>query len=485
MRRERFMPARHHGLPALARSEEGFSVPVTLIMIIVGLGLASAAIMASIAAQSGSVRDQQSKDALAAADAASQLAVYRQDKIVTTDQLKCVVPQAGALIASGTLGTDGWCPEVDSTAADGLPTGTSFKYRVQPWTVVGTTQTGVKRQLQIVAVGTSGDVSRRIDVTASAKTGQGVFAGDGAIGQDRVSIGGSSHVGATGSTTNVGTGGDVVLSDRGSLCGNAYHGVGHSLQTSGSASQCPGYGSYDTQVNLPAVDPGDSWTNNSDSRICTLDTATPSNQCSTTGDTSKAVSWDPSTRALALKGNGTLSLGGTVPYSLCSLDMSSGSKLIVSNTAGVTIYFGSPEQCRGIGNQLSLQDPALQLRMQGNPRLSSTNQDPGALKLLFVGSDTIPSAVDMQGNPSANSSDPNTFTIYAPNTDVTLGGNATYTGAVAGKTLTVEGSATLLQRDSATNSDIPVVTSFTRERYVECTGGTLPTGAGALPNGSC
>jgi hypothetical protein len=91
----------------------------------------------------------------------------------------------------------------------------------------------------------------------------------------------------------------------------------------------------------------------------------------------------------------------------------------------------------------------------------------------------------MQGNPSTKTDDPNTFTIYAPNTDVSLSGNAKYVGAVAGKTLDVSGSATLLQNDNATNSNIPVVTSFTRERYVECTGGTFPAGAGALPNGSC
>jgi hypothetical protein len=484
MRREHFMPGARPRLRALARSEAGFSVPVTLIMIIVGLGLASAAIMASIAAQSGSVRDQRSKDAIAAADAASQLALYRQDKIVTTDLAKCVVPQAGALVASGTLGSDGWCPAVQSTTAEGLPAGTSFTYRVQPWTVVGTTQTGVKRQLQVVAVGTSGGVSRRIDVTASAKTGQGIFAGNGAIGQDQVNISGSANVGATGSPTHVGTNGDVVLSGSGTLCGNAYHGVGHSLITSGSAHQCTGYGSFDDTVNLPAVDPGDSWTNNSDSRICVQDTATPVSQCSNTGG-NKQVSWNPNTRALTLGGNATLSLGGTLPYSICSLDMQGGSKIFVSNTAGVTIYFGSPEQCRAIGNPAAQSNPANQLNMIGNTRLTTTSQDPAALKLLFVGSDSIGTSVTMRGNPSAQSSDPNTFTIYGPKTDVILDGSATYVGAVAGKTLTVEGSANLLQRDSATNSNIPVVTSFARERYVECTGGALPGGAGAHPNDSC
>lgn len=458
-------------------------MPVALIMVIVGLGLASAAIMASISAQTGSSRDQQSKNALAAADAGAQLALYRQDKIATTDTMKCVVQQAGALVA-GLVASDGWCPQVNSTTTDGLPTGTSFSYRVQPWTVTGTTQTGVKRQLQIIVQGTSGDMSRRIAVTASARTGQGIFAGKGAIGQDRVTIGGSSDVGTTTAITNVGTGGDVYLGSSASLCGDAYHGVGHTLNVSGSASQCPGYSNYETTLSLPDVDPGTSWDTNSNSRICVLDTATPPSQCSNTGE-NKQVSWNPTTRALSLSGGATLSLGGTLPYSLCSLYMDGSSKIFVANTAGVTIFFDSPERCRAVGNPAAMETPAMQLEMQGNPRLSSTSQDPAALKLLFVGSKTIPTSISMTGNPAANSADDDTFTMYAPNSDITLQGSATYAGAVAGKTLTVEGSSTLLQRDSATNSDIPVVTSFVRDRYVECGGGALPSGAGTQPNDNC
>jgi hypothetical protein len=472
------MSAVKTALGRLARSEQGLSVPVALIMIVVGLGLASAAIMASIAAQNGSTRDQRSKDALAAADAGAQLAIYRQDKIVTTDLAKCVVPLVGgALGASSLVGSDGWCPQVESTTADGLPTGTSFKYRVQPWTVVWTTQTGVKRQLQIVVVGTSDGISRRIDVTASARTGQGIYGGKGAIGQDRVTIGGSSDVGTTTAVTNVGTGGDIFLEGSANLCGDAFYGTGHSLQVSGSATQCPGHSSFENQLSLPAVDPLDAWNSNSNSRICVEDSATPPSACNSNGD--DKVSWDPLTRTLDLSGKATLNLGGSLPYSLCSLQMSGSSKIFVANTAGVTIMFASPEQCQMTG------DPVTQLQMTGNPRLSTTSQDPGALKLLFVGSKSIPTAISMTGNPATHSADDNTFTLYAPLSDVTLQGSATYLGAVAGKTLTVDGGATLIQRDSATNSDIPVVTSYLRERYVECAGGTMPMGTGAHPNDSC
>ena len=73
----------------------------------------------------------------------------------------------------------------------------------------------------------------------------------------------------------------------------------------------------------------------------------------------------------------------------------------------------------------------------------------------------------MQGN--AHSTDE--FTLYGPRTDVTLQGNPTYIGAVAGKTLTVAGSALLLADSRSLGSDIKTALTFTRERYVECTGG--------------
>jgi hypothetical protein len=74
-------------------------------VIIAGLGLSGAVVTASIYAQHGSVRDRSSKDALAAADAGVQLALYRQNKITTTSALPCVVQATrGSLVPGGAAG---------------------------------------------------------------------------------------------------------------------------------------------------------------------------------------------------------------------------------------------------------------------------------------------------------------------------------------------------------------------------------------------
>ncbi len=156
------------------RSERGFAVPTVLMIIVAGLGLGGATVVASIHAQSGSIRDQDSKDALAAADAGVQVALYRQNKIATTSVQPCVVLGGGGDLQPGSAAADGWCPAWTGTVGS-----RSYTYRVKPWTIVGTTQTGIKRQLSVVSVGSADNVNRRVDVVASAKDGSGVF-GDSA-----------------------------------------------------------------------------------------------------------------------------------------------------------------------------------------------------------------------------------------------------------------------------------------------------------------
>ncbi len=479
MRQEPLMPRIWSALRRLARSERGFSVPMTLMVVVAGLGLGSAAVIASINAQRGTTRDQASKDALAAADAGAQVALYRQNKVATTDTLRCVVPNpvTGALAASLPL-SDGWCQTIQSSSADGLPAGTSFRYRVQPWLSVGDATSGFKRELQVVAVGTSNGISRRIDVVASAHSGTGVFAGTGAIGVDGVTLDGSAKIGTTTQNTHVATNGSIEVKSSAELCGNAYYGVGGTFTDTSSKPQCPGFTSSTNELNVPPVDPGDSWTNNSNSHICVEDIGTPT--CSNTGGNAK-VSWNPTTRALSLQGtNATLTLGGQLPYSFCTLEMGGGSKLLVAAGSAVTIYFDSPDS-----NRCNLSgDPVTQISMQGNPSIRTTSTNPGDLKILVVGSSTKATSISMGGNPSADSGNANTFTLYAPLSNVSISGSATYVGAVAAKTLNVT-SATLIQDARATGAAISVVLNYARDRYVECTGGTMPTATGTHPNDSC
>lgn len=415
------------------------AVPVVLTVIILGLGLGSAAIMSSIGVQSGSSRDSDSKSALAAADAGMDVAIYRQNTTRTSATQPCVINSGGTL-APGAAAADGWCPEFTGTVGD-----SSYSYRVSPWASTGTPATGgVRRNMEVVAIGAHDGVSRRLNVGAIARDGAGIFGGFGAVGVDRITISGSAEIGNAANETGVATNGDIY--NDGTLCGDAQVGVGREFFNDGD--WCEGYSEGEGMLTLPPVDASNVWTSNSNGRFFGQDAK------------SGSVSWDATSRTLNMGGNSTLTLGG-INYSLCKLEMAGGSNLIVAQGASVNIFFHSPEQCGLTG------DPVNQLSMTGNPHLGPTSLNPGDMRLLFVGSDTIATSATLDGNPSAGGSD---FTLYAPRTDVTLQGDPTYRGAVVGKTLSVIGNAKLLGHPGSLNSNIPVVIRYDRDRYVECTG---------------
>jgi hypothetical protein len=152
--------------------------------------------------------------------------------------------------------------------------------------------------------------------------------------------------------------------------------------------------------------------------------------------------------------------------------MSGNSQLIVALGATVSIYFDSPasDRCNLSGSQISV---------AGNSFIHTTSGSGGSLRLLVVGSDSIPTSVSMSGNASLNQ-----FTLYAPRSAVTLSGNGTgthYVGAFAGSTLTLDGNAQIDGDASAMDQQIPVDLTYQRERYVECTGGAMAT----PPDSSC
>jgi hypothetical protein len=450
MRRQSTMRA---ALRRLWRSERGFALPMVLMIIIAGLGLGGATVVASIHAQSGSVRDEDSKDALAAADAGVQLALYRQNKIATSSVLPCVVLGSGSDLVPGSALADGWCPAWTGTVG-----GRSYTYRVKPWTLVGTTQTGVKRQLSVVSVGSADDVSRRVDVVASAKDGSGVFGSFSAVGIDGVTINGNSNIGNATATTNSASNGSITTVGSGYLCGDAKHGLGQGF----SGTQCSGYEVFEEALLMPPVDPGTAWLNNSNSRFFAQDPKKGN------------VTWDGTTRTLTMTGGGRVTLGASdKPYSFCQLNMSGNSQLIVAQGAVVTIIFHSPETCGQTGN------PVTQVNMTGSTQFVTTSGNPYDLRIAMAGSESIATTAHFTGNSGSE------MTIYAPKTDVELWGSTTYYGAVAGKTLTLGGNAEFLNDDRAGQAQLPISVVYHRDRYVECTGGTMPTDAGTHPDDYC
>src|SRR5204862_4091782 len=133
-----------------------------------------------------------------------------------------------------------------------------------------------------------GSVNRRIELTATAKTGVNPFGGSGAVGRDRLTIAGSGDIGNLTDPTSGSTNGDIETQGSGLLCGDAHYGVGHSFI---GGHQCAGYTQGPQSLSLPLVDPGNTWATNDDGRFFAQDTKKGS------------ATWDAATRTLALGGN--------------------------------------------------------------------------------------------------------------------------------------------------------------------------------------
>jgi hypothetical protein len=457
---------------AWARSERGLAVPIVLMIIVVGLALAGAAVTASISAQRGSVRDEASKDALAAADAGAELALFRQNKVVTTEGLPCVIPTLGGDLVAGLPLFDSWCPQFGPVeVGDG-----SFRYRVKPWSLTGARQN--QRELQIVAVGTANGVSRRIDVTARAVTGAAIFGDNQIVGLDELTVGSPGSLEEPSVIGNAASNGDVTLNSSAVMCGDVTYGPGHDLVLEGSSLWCPGWSKQAGTTDFPPVDQGSvspvDGGANDNARFFTEDVRTP--------PSGNSVQWDPVTRVLQLHGNGTVTLGGT-NYSFCRLVMDGNSTLIAARGAAPRIYFDSPENCRATGDPVAIDAtdstpfPYVQLSVTGNAKVIATSGDAKDFAFMFVGSDQYDTQVNMTGDATV----PNEVFIYAPRSAVTLGGSSILIGAMVGETTLVTGSANFISAPDPSDFDASTLLRYKRVRYVECSGGAMPS----TPNASC
>jgi Tfp pilus assembly protein PilX len=446
---------RFSALRARLRCERGAAVPVALMTIIVGLGLGSAALVATQRSQSGATRDSHVKRAIAAADAGMERAVYRENKILTTTTLPCVIVNTVEALVPGPPDGDGWCPPVTRTIG-----GNSYTYQVKPWIPV-TLNGHEGREVTIVSTGTAGGVSRRIAEVAFAPLGSSVFGTEGAIGANGITMAGSTLIDASAGTN----GGFSFTGSPPIVCGDMRHGPGGAVP---SGHQCSGYDVTEGTIVLPPP----YWNPSNHDDVDRFFAPNPPN-----GDLSKAdtkignVTWDPNnSRTLTLTGGAVLTMGGQ-NYMICKLKMTGASTLIMAANTKVKIFFDKPENC-GMSNG------ATQVDISGGSKILSTSYNPDTDNfdlpgLYLMGSESLSTNVTISGNGAEGGE----FVLYAPLSDVTLTGTAvagytTFVGAVAGKTLTLNGRARIAKEASAPSPDIPTVLLYGRQRYVECTGAT-------------
>ena len=120
------------------------ALPTAIFATVASLGLASAAVMSSVASSRAPTAISDSKSAIAAADAGASVALLRLNRYASalSTATPCLGVSGGMLVLS-TAAADGWCPEVGGTVGD-----SSYVYRSTPSVVGGA--------MSVVATGTSG-----------------------------------------------------------------------------------------------------------------------------------------------------------------------------------------------------------------------------------------------------------------------------------------------------------------------------------------
>lgn len=457
IRVRRFTPASF--LVGWLSREEGFAVATALIAMTVAFSFASAAVVYSVNTQRGTTRDHGSKEAIAAADAGANVALMRLNQFSTavSGANPCVGVSSNVLVVTHAE-VDGWCPQLTGTVGNA-----TYSYRVGP----STTACGQATSC-VVAVGTSSGVSRRIEITLGTSTVGGALSKAGVLGQEEITLANNAEI-----RVGVGTNGNVALSNSASICGDIRHGVGKKTTFENSASQCSGYVKTEGNETLPQVSsfiPTNIATQNSDYRLVKCTSESPSKVptgCQSDSYTKKWESktpWNSSTRTIEPAQNSTLTLTGG-DYFICRLNLGNNSHLIMGAGATVRIFFDTPENCGVKANEA-------QIEVGNNADITSSGYQPSEGKfsvpgLYVMGSATIPTKVVFGNNGGSDQ-----FVLYAPNSNVYLENNATYKGAVAGKTVYLSNHAKVEQDEGFEPPRIGGSTLYSSQSDVECIGAT-------------
>src|SRR3954451_16738549 len=449
----------------LRRNERGMAVATALVAMTVAFSFASAAVVYSVNTQHGTIRDHDTKEAIAAADAGANVALMRMNqfsKAVSTAS-PCV-GASGNLLVAKQAEPDGWCQQLTGTVGNA-----TFAYRVGPSTTACTGSTSC-----VVAVGTSNGVSRRVEVTLGTSSVGGILSKAGVIGDEDITLDQHAEI-----RVGVGTNGNVHLTNNTSICGDIRHGIGKKITEELSASQCTGYTKTEGNETLPSVSsfiPETIATTNSDKRLVKCTTLTTTTRApaecqldsySKTWETK--VPWNATTRTIEPAQNSTLTLTGG-DYFICRLYLGNNSHLIMGERAAVRIFFDTPENC-------GMKAGEAQIKVENNADITSSGYQPTAGKyalmgLYVMGSATISTKIIFSNNSNGKNEEGDQFILYAPNSSVYMENNATFKGAIVGKTVYLSNHAKVVQDEGFEPPNIGGSNLFTRQSYVECTGAT-------------
>jgi hypothetical protein len=457
------------GIGRRLASEAGFAVPTVLLMTVAALGMAGVAVTTSINGQSGTVRDQGGKAALAVAESGVSQALLYYNRGVAP----CVPTSEG-----------GWCGPVTGMSVNGGAV--NYWARIRD----SAEECGVANEVEcveIVSVGAVGGVARRVNVLASTvpteESGSpGPFATAGVLSYEDLTLDSNAII-----HTAAATNGSISLKSNAKQCGLASVGIGKKLERSPNSqyhsnANCtsPRTEYLKQELTLPPVDQGDAATSNDNYRLFAADriSGEKKNVCWNGKDANGKASSACKGRELRIDSNTSLTLGGKI-YSFCKLTLRSNTALYIESGANTTIYFDSPENC-------GQSSGVYQLDLDSNSRITSASADPVNVAMLFVGSAARQTRILLNSNTEVDGPCEQNFVIYAPLTAVELNSNSRFCGAVAGKSIHLDSNAQIWSAKGSDDFNLPGVelpetpAHYTPYRFVECASTPATT-----PNDGC
>ena len=438
-------------------------IVMTVIFLILAFG--ATVLTGAMQGEQSSTTNRNSSQALAAAQAGLDVALYRLNRMsnVTSD-VQCLAGSLG--VTQLALAVGGWCGPVDSAAGAGpaLANGTTYKY----WEtnvlatgskcgLVAAIMNGTTHQRCIVAVGTSGGVTRRI-VQLVKGTSRTTSVVNGIL-----SYGAFTTSGGLTLTGDIGSNGNVAMSGSGiNVHGAVQYVPPHTFTQPNGCTSC-GQGTPKGAPFAPSVP---------DPTAFALSQVGNKNASLGLGSAYNAATRELGGSNVGSSGSPIVFTSGV--YNFCNVDLSGQTYLKVPAGETVTIYIDSPFRpasgcAAGKGN----------FKLPNQMSWINENSDPGSLQIIAYGNPAgiggLPAFQMSSGSNGAN--DPFAAIVNAPASNFTTAGPLAMAGQITAGSVTLNNPVTL----NAAGGTAPLTNqvAWGRDRsqggWAECKANTVPS----------
>ena len=450
------------------RDESGIALIAALLVMLIIAMMAAAAVTVAVGASSHARTDVNRKNALEAAEAGLQVALYRLNMLVPSSG-NCIGDTATAPTITTSSG-EGWCQSSTYT----LGNGSTYQYYTSTQlasgqSCVGYTVSGSQPIINrcITAVGISRGVVARSQIRAAAFAATPYFPVNGITGVNGINDNNNDYIGG-GEASN----GNITAANNVTITGGIELGPKGSFTNNGNGS--PPTETLSSPIVLSPLDPGTSATNNDDYRIANGLQRPPSSPY----DASSGISFNSTTRTLTSTSghNPSLTLGGSI-YNFCEVDLSNNVTINIATNAKVEIIIDSPYDpgsgCpQGTGN----------FNLGNNVTWNLLSKDPTQLQIYVYG--TPPQSGGPTNTVTINNNNVCYCTIYAPWSTINLShssNNSGLTGAVSGAYVNVSNNFRFTWDSRAGTLEGSAQGLYYRTAWAQCT----PSYSTSNPGAGC